>query len=279
MCEAAIVEHLASLFPGFGAVQSVVHGAFHTVAVGDDHVARVLLGTNQQSRAVRECAILASAPGSVGPVHLPQLVEGPVTHQGRTGYLVTRVPGRSRDADWDELRQPLAQLLDDLAQLPRPDALPPVRSWCGGDALVGIVAEHFGTRLGAALPDAVGLVDDLDHLDVPGAVFVHGDFGPHNLLWDGNRISGLVDLDHACFGDPAIDLAPLVGFFGASRVAEVTDRSTLHRAMRHRATLSLQVAAAAHLAGLDGLRDHALGNFLTRHEQGTLFDPEGSLPA
>lgn len=32
MCEAAIVEHLASLFPGFGAVQSVAHGAFHTAA-------------------------------------------------------------------------------------------------------------------------------------------------------------------------------------------------------------------------------------------------------
>jgi aminoglycoside phosphotransferase (APT) family kinase protein len=110
-------------------------------------------------------------------------------------------------------------------------------------------------------------------------VLCHGDFGPHNILWHQDRAAGLIDLDHACLGDPAIDLAPLIGCHGVQAIRPIARPDALKRAMFHRATLSLQVAAAAHLNGSYELRDHALRNFTSRNDNGTLFDPSGATPA
>ncbi len=54
----------------------------------------------------------------------------------------------------------------------------------------------------------LSLKDTLD-LTGYGAVLVHGDFGPQNLLLTeaGNRVTGLLDWEWAHFGDPIEDLA------------------------------------------------------------------------
>jgi aminoglycoside phosphotransferase (APT) family kinase protein len=123
--------------------------------------------------------------------------------------------------------------------------------------------------------DVVAAVVDQERGSEP----LHGDLCPHNILWTAEgRISALVDLDHAALGDPAIDVAPLLGRYGAAALSEVVEPDVLHRAMVHRATLSLQVAAAAELAGDDQLRDFALRNFATRLATGTLHDPGGATP-
>jgi aminoglycoside phosphotransferase (APT) family kinase protein len=36
--------------------------------------------------------------------------------------------------------------------------------------------------------------------------FLHGDFGPHNCLWDADRLSAVLDWEGGHFGDPAFDL-------------------------------------------------------------------------
>jgi aminoglycoside phosphotransferase (APT) family kinase protein len=36
---------------------------------------------------------------------------------------------------------------------------------------------------------------------------VHGDFSPHNLMWNGDRLTAVIDWEGAHFGDPAEDLA------------------------------------------------------------------------
>ncbi|WP_454129158.1 phosphotransferase family protein [Microbacterium aurum] len=107
---------------------------------------------------------------------------------------------------------------------------------------------------------------------------VHGDFGPHNIGWrDGVAVS-VFDWDHSALDDPAIDIAPLIGIYGARHVADIAPADLLQRAMRHRATLPLQVAAAAHRVGDAALRGHAVGNFRSRLAAGTLHDPAGSRP-
>jgi aminoglycoside phosphotransferase (APT) family kinase protein len=115
---------------------------------------------------------------------------------------------------------------------------------------------------------------------------VHGDLGMHNILWrdaspeqeSALTISGLIDLDNATVGDPAIDVAPLLGQFGSAVLAGIVSPVLLSRAMLHRATLSLQVAAAAELRGDEALRGFALSNFATRLATGTLYDPDGRRP-
>ena len=75
-----------------------------------------------------------------------------------------------------------------------------------------------------------------------------------------------------------VDEMRVISFHGASSVMPLGEPDEIRRAMLHRATLPLQVAAAAHLAGLGSLRNHALGNFERRAVEGTLFDPSGERP-
>lgn len=74
----------------------------------------------------------------------------------------------------------------------------------------------------------------------------------------------MIDADHAAWADPAIDVAPLLAHYDPAELALDLDDEVLRRAAIHRRSLSLQVAAAAELAGDDSLRDHALGNFARR---------------
>lgn len=45
-------------------------------------------------------------------------------------------------------------------------------------------------------------------------VLIHGDFGPTNILWDGEDITGVIDFGSAKLGDPATDIASLMGMQG-----------------------------------------------------------------
>jgi aminoglycoside phosphotransferase (APT) family kinase protein len=154
-----------------------------------------------------------------------------------------------------------------------------------GDAGVGGAGDGPGrVPVRAAAADVVEEMLDAEN-GVPTAP-VHGDLGMHNILWHESedpsaelRISGLIDLDHAALADPAIDVAALLGQFGGAAVGSVVEPPTLRRAMLHRATLSLQVAASAELRRDYSLRDFALDNFTRRWDARTLYDPDGRVPS
>jgi aminoglycoside phosphotransferase (APT) family kinase protein len=164
-----------------------------------------------------------------------------------------------------------------LRDAPRTLRLPPARSWCGGD-LLDIIDVHLSPLLGEDATSARHVVEMMQELPAVATALVHGDFGPHNIVWRGSRALAVLDWDHACIDDPAIDVAPLVGIYGSTRVQQIADTELLRRAMLHRATLPLQVGAAAHAVGRFGLRDHALNNFRKRLHAGVLYDPQGVQP-
>jgi aminoglycoside phosphotransferase (APT) family kinase protein len=49
--------------------------------------------------------------------------------------------------------------------------------------------------------------DQFPRLQKTGPALVHIDYWPGNVLWDGDRISAVVDWEEAAYGDPAIDVA------------------------------------------------------------------------
>lgn len=71
--------------------------------------------------------------------------------------------------------------------------------------------------------------------DLPPATgFVHGDLAPVNLRWHNGRVSGVIDWDFACAGDPALDAAAFAnyGWPLVERVGpELYDRARTHAAM------------------------------------------------
>jgi aminoglycoside phosphotransferase (APT) family kinase protein len=286
--EAQVRQFALAAWPDFGWSQAEVRvGAFHTVAIPPDGpVLRLTTGSHFRRRAQREARTLQILTGIVLPVPIPRVLAGPVDSAHWSATLITRVPGAqagdiSRTSH--QRTEAYAALLAALEATGTSalSSLPVPRTWCGGAEWPAIGQDDLIPLLDQdARRPALTRVWELLQVEDPGArVLCHGDFGPHNILWHQDRAAGLIDLDHACLGDPAIDLAPLIGFHGLQAIRPMARSGALKRAMFHRATLPLQVAAAAHLNGSYELRDHALRNFTARNGSGTLFDPTGFTPA
>lgn len=263
----------------------VRHGAFHLVVlprVGP--VLRITVGHGHATQMRREVGVLATFEQVGLSLPVPRLESEPLFDTERSGVLISRVPGRDGpDRDWDErLSRTYRSLLDELAAIDLVSVadLPQPRSWCGEGRWSDLIADELLGLLEAsvrtAAVDVVAAV--LDHGQDGEPRLCHGDFGPHNLSWTNGEVVGWIDLDHACVADLAVDLAPLVGFYGADAVESMAGGDHIDRAMIHRASLPLQVAAAAHLKGYISLRDHALANFTSRHRQGVSYDPGGRHP-
>ena len=209
--------------------------------------------------------------------------------EGHAGMLTSWIPGRHyADADWPQVAPQITALLRfvEAGEAFRADGeLAEPRTWCGGHQFPHIVTELLLPLLSADARVAArqAVMDMLAAEQAVEPVPVHGDLGMHNILWrdaaDGQpaglAISGLIDFDNAARGDPAIDVAPLLGQFGSAALAGAITPGILDRAKLHRATLSLQVAAAAELRHDPALRDFALANFARRLTTGTLYDPCG----
>jgi aminoglycoside phosphotransferase (APT) family kinase protein len=276
--QAALRSWADQRWPGQGwATSRLTHGAFHPVLLGDDRVLRVAVGPGHEERArwelVSHTLVAAVAlPWPVPRLLVPAVVAGPTW----SALLLERLPGAvAPDLAWGSRTATVFGRL--LRSLARTDAalvagLPPHRAWCGGTGWRGVVEEDLAPLLPRSAATAATRAADAA-LALEGRVqpvLCHGDLGPHNVLWRDGRPTGVVDLDHACVADPAVDVAGLVAFFGAGAVAEVVDADVLDRAITFRAVLGLEVAAAAHLLGDVALRDHALANFTRGSANGEL---------
>ena len=251
------------------------HGAFHHVALlGSSGVVRVSFAADHEAQIAYQSAALL-AVGSAGlKTRIPELL-GTHTRDSWSAMACTVVEGaHKKDRLWHEVRYDFAGMMDDFQSAHEPTGLAAPRSWCGGDAwpdIVERITAGASSRIRTAAHIVVREVLALDGVASPS--LVHGDFGPHNVLWDESDAPGLIDFDNACVADPAIDLAPLIGFYGAANVGEIVHADVLERAKIHRASLPLQVAAAATLRSDRKLQNHALSNFCRRLEAGSLHDP------
>ena len=278
-----IWERLYQVWPKFDWINCrIAHGAFHHVLVlGSTAAIRVATGIAHEQRSRREMENLETINLLQLPVLTPTPLTGVHTENDWSAYATRFVPGRHVDSkQWLQVRDPVAEILATLSSvsLPTGATLRQPRDWCGGQAWPEAV-EQAAYKLDVNLRDqAARVVADVLLVEQSAPrTLVHGDFGLHNLLWKDRTLSGIIDFDHACIGDPAIDIAPLIGVFGSAAVAEIADAETIERGKRHRASLSLQVAAAAHLTGDTKLRDHALENFASRVRNNTLYDPNPAL--
>ena len=253
-------------------------GAFHHVAVlGEGAVVRVVFGPHHVQSTEGEAANLAAFAHAGLPFHIPAVLRAPFHGRGWSAQVNSYVPGEHRPLEaWTTVREPLALVLAALADVGPLSGgrLRPVREWCGAGNWPAVVAGiALALPRGEAKAAARVVEEVLAAEEWVSPAVVHGDLGLHNVLWNGAGVSGLVDFDNACLGDPAMDLAPLIGIFGAAALADIADAELVSRAQLHRASLSLQVAAAAELGGDGELRDFALGNFSDRFAAGTLYDP------
>lgn len=156
--------------------------------------------------APREAAILELLEPS--PVPAPRLVaadpEG--AHCGVPALLMTRLPGHPPDPSL-----PLAVLLEGLA-----GAMSAIHAVEGAEAVVpGYRRYHQppALELPPWAPDrGLWIAAREIAAEPPAAVtdcFTHRDFHPGNTLWEGERLTGVVDWSYGSWGPAAIDAAHL----------------------------------------------------------------------
>ncbi|ATG54422.1 hypothetical protein CFK41_06300 [Brachybacterium ginsengisoli] len=245
------------------------HGAFHHVLLLPPVAAlRIRTGTAHVSAIDREHSVAAAL--SAARLRVPRPIREPVHATGWSAMAVEFVPGAGREArTWEEDRSGLLAMLESLADAGRShpeleESLPAARAWCGGEEWPDLVDELTGpdATVRAAARRRVDAVLEVEATAERSPI--HGDLGWHNILEEPTRGPMLIDVDHAAWADPAMDIAPLLAVYGRRAMsADIPDR-TLDRAAAHRRVLSLQVAVAAELRGDVRLRDHALQNFARR---------------
>lgn len=277
---AEVRKEAASIWPDVDWSDAVLErGAFHDVLIAASVVARLSRSRFAADAVPAQASFLRRIRGKLPTLDVPDVVGDPMRwSKTRAGVLLSFLPGQSRSVGEALPADELAHVLDVVHNTDRSvieDEV--VRSWCGGERFIQIVADEIGPALSAkARTTAVRVVAELLEAEAqaPHCV-VHGDLTPFNIRWEGDRAIGLLDWDFAAIGDPALDLAGILTTVGTDVARVIGDSASVERATLHRATFPLQIACAGLLHDDDRLRKTGIRNFEERLRRGVLHWPAG----
>jgi aminoglycoside phosphotransferase (APT) family kinase protein len=151
--------------------------------------------------ATREATALRAL--AISPVAAPALIAVDETGAfcGRPAVLMTRLRGEPNPGSSDATLRSLAEALPTLHAQPLPDGLPPFAPYQG--------AAERSVPAWTSIPDVWSAAIDVCAGPPPSStsVFIHRDYHPGNVLFAGERLTGIVDWVNACAGPPEIDIA------------------------------------------------------------------------
>ena len=229
-------------------------GSSSIVALGLRTAVRVARDPGSAPELLRAQRVVDALPDL--PFALPCSVGPAATHDGVTAVPVRRLDGMSRapgHADPGELRR-LLVAIHTIDPSPLRDDLATPRAFYGGERWREVLADDVVPLLPAALRGpAAEVVDRLAAADADADAHIqsvgHGDLAGANVLWEGDRVVGVLDWDLASIEDPAEDVASLAGWHGWELAPTLAEPSTVARAALFRAVAPLTVVAFALLRG------------------------------
>lgn len=174
-----------------GVAMAIVVKRYDRVVVGHEAVALVR-SEERGLLAAEQCAL--DAPRSV-------CADPEGAHTGAPSLAMTRMDGVAKAVGGREWILGLANALGAIARVARPTiALPPMESWreplddcptwLGDQGLWRALQQRMAVALVGSAPQ-----------------FVHRDFHPLNVLWDGGAVRGVVDWANACIGPIELDVS------------------------------------------------------------------------
>ncbi|WP_232620768.1 phosphotransferase [Rothia kristinae] len=217
-----------------------------SVRVAKNH----LVGRQVQRRTDLLCALPSDLPFEV-PRPLTRVLE----RGGHVAVGLTWVPGRPREVGPAPARAlgRALRAIDAIDPAPLAAMLEPSQSHWGGSHWPRTVRERIIPQLLHGNRErAERLLDDALALDPVTPRFIHSDFAGHNILWNRERISGVIDWDHASVGDPGWDIAAAGNWFGWEAVTRVVGRDWAERGRVLQRLMPLQAVGYAMTHGYGG---------------------------
>lgn len=193
------------------------------------------------------------------PQDLPFLVPRPLTRvltkNGFTAVGLTWVPGQPRqvgDAPARSLGRALRGI-DRIDPVPLRPLLEASQSHWGGEDWPTTLRERVIPQLlHGNRAKAERVVAEAQALDPVAPRLIHSDFAGHNILWTKDRISGVIDWDHASEGDPAWDIAAAGNWFGWDPVTRCVGRDWAERGQVLQRLMPMQAVGYALAHGFGG---------------------------
>ncbi|GGG57349.1 phosphotransferase [Kocuria dechangensis] len=178
----------------------------------------------------------------------PRPLTGVVVTNGYTGVGLTWVPGLPHPPGHVDPAV-LHRVLTELAEVDASGFArfldKPGQHWGGHRRRHVLLDEVIPRLLPRNQEAALRAVSELAALPTVVPSLVHGDLMGHNMLWDGEELTGIIDWDHACLYDPAHDAASLGLWYGWDTLRAAVSESVYERAQLHARTFPLQAVAYA----------------------------------
>lgn len=222
-------------------------GSAHVV-VNAGHVMSVRIAKNPTSgeNVRRRARALSLLPDF--DFRIPRPITPVMDVNRYTAVGMTWLPGETRAPGPIEPRA-LTRVLEQLRSADASEAAPwldrPGQHW-GGHRRRRVLIDQVIPRLLPRNRDrALQAIRDLVTLEPVAPTLVHGDLMGNNMLWQDNRLVGVIDWDHACMADASYDTAALGLWFGWDCVRRATDAENYERARLHARIFPLQAVAYA----------------------------------
>lgn len=222
-------------------------GSAHVV-VNVGHVISVRIAKNATvcSHVERRTEVLRRLPRF--SFASPRPLTGVVVSHGYTGVGLTWLPGVPHPPGRGDPAV-LHRVLTELAEVDASGFAQyldrPGQHWGGHRRRHVLIDEVIPRLLPRNQDAALRAVVDLAALPTVAPTLVHGDLMGHNMLWDGEELTGIIDWDHACLYDPAHDAASLGLWYGWETLREAVSEQVHERARLHARTFPLQAVAYA----------------------------------
>lgn len=262
-------ELLSSLLPG-ETVQdlTILEGQFHLVVMGSTRVVCFPRTKLAATRLPARAAVLESLAGLELGFNTPAVLDDIRSSSGEPICLVlSRVPGTPIAPEALKTSKLTASTAEQYAELFRGlasagadprirAALPTAQADRWQRFAADVRAELFPLMSPEGLDRAADELAALDLLPHRTDAVVHGDLGGENVLWQDTDthplLSGVIDWDEVCLGDPAEDFAAVAASYGEDlldRILTSTQNATDEMAARIqtiRGTFALQQALSAY---------------------------------
>lgn len=203
----------------------------------------------------RRTEILRRLPTGL-PFAVPRPITRVITRNGFTAVGLTWIKGEPRLQGAAPPKQ-LATLVKAIHSV----------DYGGYGPYLDTVHEHWGGKedwedllrsqvvpqlLSGAQKIALAAIDRVLALEPVDPVLIHGDLAGHNILWNGDKLVGVIDWDHASLGDPAVDHAALGNYYGWESMSKALTDTQLERAKIFSCLLPLQSLAYTMRNGMGG---------------------------